>query len=356
MANFTLTDISGALSRVLDVPPGHPAVARFAGQLEAFVNGNPDLQRSGLGGSGFQSMAMSNLPPEVADLMNPTKVQEIQRQQAERANVTSSDAAAFSKLGITALGDRATAGTTGRSAERASSASFDSIGANGNWNTPAGMAQMRDYALQKGVSWAANNPEILKLGPAAIDVLARTGLRKEVYTGLTKDAGLSSKGAIGIADILHKNGKDPNTAGEEVKKNLIDINNQAYTHAVDELGKVQMNPNATEEQKQAARERTRQTGEEAGKADPTKAELVRRNNELMGVAVQKNDASHKVEKSQEKLTATQSASTATQTASTQAATEVRVGALSAINGASTTPPVSNRPANGSPPRPAGATP
>ena len=185
---------------------------------------------------------------------------------------------------------------------RSSGARYD--GMNGSALTQLQL-QTRDYAIRQGVLWAADNKDILKLGPAAIDVLARTGLRKDVYTGLTKEAGLSAKGAIGIADMLDKRGKDANAAGNELKKSLLEIGDPKYTAAINKLGEIQLKPGATAEEKAAAVENVKKAGAEAAKRSPKAAKAVHKTNDLLEHAA----ASHGT---QAASTATQATSTATQ--------------------------------------------
>jgi hypothetical protein len=192
---------------------------------------------------------------------------------------------------------------------RSSGARYD--GMNGSALTQVQL-QTRDYAIRQGVLWAADNKDILKLGPAAIDVLVRTGLRKDVYTGLTKEAGLSAKGAIGMADMLDKDGKDANAAGNELKKSLLEINDPGYTAAVSKLGELQLKPRATEQEKAAAVENVKKAGAKAAKRNPKAAATIQKTNYTLEHAAAKHGA-------QAASTATQATSTATQ--ATSAATQ-----------------------------------
>jgi hypothetical protein len=170
---------------------------------------------------------------------------------------------------------------------RSSGARYD--GMNGTALTQLQL-QTRDYAIRQGVLWAADNKDILKLGPAAIDVLARTGLRKDVYTGLTKEAGLSAKGAIGMADMLDKDGKDANLAGNELKKSLLEINDPRYTAAVSKLGEIQLKPGATSEEKAAGIENVKKAGVKAAKRNPKAAAAVQKTNDMLEHAAAKHQA------------------------------------------------------------------
>jgi hypothetical protein len=204
---------------------------------------------------------------------------------------------------------------------RSSGARYD--GMNGAGLTQIQM-QTRDYAIKQGVFWAADNKDILKLGPAAIDVLARTGLRKDVYTGLTKEAGLSAKGAIGIADMLDKDGKDANAAGNELKKSLLAINDPKYTAAVAKLGELQLKPGATEQEKATAVENVKKAGAEALRRNPKAATTVQKTNEILEHAATRHGA--------------QATSTATQAADTQTDVDANKRGLAALNGTASPAP------------------
>lgn len=131
MVRFTLAEISGALSRVLSVAPDSAVIGRFAGQLEHSINSRPDLQKSGLGGSGFQTLVLSQLPTEVADLMNPAKLQEMQRRQAENANPTGAQPATPETIAASLLDRRSLVSGDDRqgSRERAASSATEGLSA-----------------------------------------------------------------------------------------------------------------------------------------------------------------------------------------------------------------------------------
>jgi hypothetical protein len=114
-----------------------------------------------------------------------------------------------------------------------SSARYDgmALGAKGDWSSPAGQAYMRDYAMQQGLPWAANNPELLRLGPAAIKVLADVHLSQQTYDGLTKEAAFRAKDVVTVAKFAKETNTDPNDLGNTLKQN-----NRAL--ATDENGKV----------------------------------------------------------------------------------------------------------------------
>jgi hypothetical protein len=79
-----------------------------------------------------------------------------------------------------------------------SSAAFDGIASMSSsglsrYDTPAGQAEMRNYAMEQGLHWAADKPELLRLGPAAIKTFADMKFERESYRALREDAGTSPK-------------------------------------------------------------------------------------------------------------------------------------------------------------------
>lgn len=179
-------------------------------------------------------------------------------------------------------------GTDSSSGEAASSRRFDGI--NGLAGLTPSEKLTHSYAIQQGVTWAADNRDILKLGPAAIDVLKQTQLRKDVYEGLTKEAGLSAKGTIGIAKMAHDRGEDANEAGTEIKDSLKTMNDKAVTKAVDDCGKLQMDPKATPEQKEAAKKEVGSRVEEHVKTHHEHAKEGEKLKKRMGIEKKNTEA------------------------------------------------------------------
>jgi hypothetical protein len=257
----------------------------------------------------------------------------MQRRQAESANVTSATFAAFARAGFAPFGERQSVAGAGEQAS--SGARYDGIS---SASLNATQIQTRNYAIQQGVLWAADNPEILKLGSAAIDILKQTQLRKDVFDGLTKEAGLSARGAVGIAKMAKDRGEDANQAGTEIKESLKAFNDEALKKAVEDRAALEIDPKATDEQKKAASKNVDDTVEKAVKRDPAKAHHGDAIKKRLGTAV-KNAAAE--------------AALAPETAKT---VNANAAGLNALNGASAPPPAPERPASVQPPRPAAASP
>jgi hypothetical protein len=208
---FSLADISSALSRIFALPPNHAGLAKLSGMLQKTVNEKPEFQKTGLQGGGFQSLAMSNLPADLMALLDPAKQEQIQREQAEKTNMYSADGIAARNALETALGRR---GQTADAGITKNSSRYDGIvestGNVNRYDTDAGKAEMRAYAIEQGVPWVGSVPEILRLGPAAVKAFADVQLRQESYNRLVKDAGFEAKDVVTLAKFAKEKGVDAN--------------------------------------------------------------------------------------------------------------------------------------------------
>ncbi len=98
---FTLTEISGAVSRTLNLSPDLPAVGAMAARLEYIINQTPEFQQAGLQGDGIRALVMSSVTSDVMQLLDPATREAAMKAQMERANVTGSEGAAFARaLGL----------------------------------------------------------------------------------------------------------------------------------------------------------------------------------------------------------------------------------------------------------------
>lgn len=138
------------------------------------------------------------------------------QRDAMKAGVNQLDRAQMLKLneGLARIGVSAKGGLAGGNSSRFDR--LDSSSANGDWTSPAGQAQMRDLAIQKGIPWAANNRELLQLGPAAIESIAQANLNRETYSRLTNDASFSAKNVVTITDYANRTGTDANKIGNAI--------------------------------------------------------------------------------------------------------------------------------------------
>lgn len=132
---------------------------------------------------------------------------------AERANVTSADFAAATRgQDRHAANGRFSAIITGDIVERGREALPDGQAANGNltFEQARNMAAARAMASELGMPWAANNPELLKLGPAAIKTLHEAGVQRERFERMTGDkVGFRASTAVAIAAFAKRHNLTP---------------------------------------------------------------------------------------------------------------------------------------------------
>ncbi len=86
-------------------------------------------------------------------------------------------------------------------AERASSSRFDGMG--GDRLTQGDLqniAAARSLARDLGMPWAANNPDLLRLGPSAIRTLHDAGVQRQTFERMTSErVGIRAETAVGMA-------------------------------------------------------------------------------------------------------------------------------------------------------------
>jgi hypothetical protein len=98
----------------------------------------------------------------------------------------------------------------GRGDDSNSGARYDGMGSIGDWNSPAGQAQMRELAVKSGIGWAAHNPGLLRMGPSAIQALAESHLKEENYKTLKNRLDFSDKDVVAGAKYSNRNHVDYN--------------------------------------------------------------------------------------------------------------------------------------------------
>lgn len=222
---LSFTDVSRAVSLVTGLPPELQEIVNLSGRVHSKIVSDPSLRTAQLGQENIKSLIFSNMPPEVLDLMDPAKRAEVQRVQAERNNATGSAyAQAFAMAGVhgaLTMRDGARGGGS-----RETSARFDAVAnIKGDWSSPAGQSYMRDFAIQHGVPWAANNPDILRLGPSAITAMADVQLKQETFQRMTKEGQFKAKDVVTMSKFAKKEGLDANDLGNT----LVDSNRALAT-------------------------------------------------------------------------------------------------------------------------------
>ena len=103
-----------------------------------------------------------------------------------------------------------------RAALRESSAKYDGMGGERLSSSDLqNMASARAAAISYGMPWALNNPDLLKLGPAAIKTLHDAGVKKERFERMTGDkVGFRASTAVAIAAYAKKHNLTPEQTNE----------------------------------------------------------------------------------------------------------------------------------------------
>jgi len=78
------------------------------------------------------------------------------------------------------------------------------------------MAEMRKFAMKEGVPWVGNNPDLLRLGPAAIETIAETKLTQESFQRLKTEAEFKAKDVVNLARFARDRKLDANQLSGEV--------------------------------------------------------------------------------------------------------------------------------------------
>jgi hypothetical protein len=223
---YSLAEISGAISRVTGLAPAE--ISDLSGQLYSDLRNNPSLRMAGLDSAAVMAYVAMHLTGDVAEKMDPVKREALLREQAKNANSTS--AAAQGNL-VFVNGQWVSAESSGGARAGGSEARRSYSELPGEWTT----AKLQGLAEKLGVGWAANNPELLRLGPAAIQALADVHLKQENYQRLTGEFGLTSKETVETAKYAKKAGVDLNAATEqaaEVRHQLPADQQKTFTDSI----------------------------------------------------------------------------------------------------------------------------
>lgn len=223
---YGLAEITGAISRVTGLAPEE--ISNLSGQLYNDMRTNPSLRMAGLDNAAVMAYVATHLTGDVAEKMDPAKREALRREQARNANPTS--AAAQGNL-VFINGQWVSAGSTGGMRSGGSDTRRSYGGLPGEWTT----AKLQGLAEKLGVGWAANNPELLRLGQAAIQALADVHLKQENYQRLIGEFGLTSKETVETAKHAKKAGVDLNATTEqaaEVRHQLPADQQKTFTDSI----------------------------------------------------------------------------------------------------------------------------
>ncbi len=308
---FTLHDVGAAISKQLGLSPESHEVAGLAGKLHAFVNNSVALRASGLDGADFRTLVISNLTPEIARAMDPSQAARIRLEQQQAGVGTVGNVLALGS-GMRHMVNGVLVGDTEE--RQATSATYARAFGGNDPSLTSFEKLTRNYALQQGVMWAADNREILKLGTGAIDIIKQTHLRQETLTSL-KDAGFSTKASVGIASMLHEHGKDANKDGQVLASKVKELGDPDITAAIEARAKLQIPaPNETPEQAQArtgqipaADDQIRDTANAHIQKKLQDAAKVKDVTDTLGIKLEQNAATQKNENGQTTATADRNA-------------------------------------------------
>ncbi|WP_298242025.1 hypothetical protein [uncultured Bradyrhizobium sp.] len=190
------------LAERVPTPPAEVA-ALITNQVKSAIKALPLSQVANMTpGSGVLATAASAGVEQYLGMLTPAQ------REAAKVGVNPLDPVAMLKSNA-ALNQIGGAGGFSRSAE-GSSARYDGIGSSGDWSSPAGQAQMRELAIKSGIGWAANNPDLLRLGPAAIQTLAQSHLKEENYKVLKNRLEFSDRDVVAGARYSNRHHLDYN--------------------------------------------------------------------------------------------------------------------------------------------------
>jgi hypothetical protein len=295
----SLAEIQAAIEAVMlrlssGKSPDASLAASLAGNIQTTVN-DPKSGIGVLGGSEFERLVTERAPKLNETVNDPAAQRAAAKAELDRTNVSG---VPLSNAARAALDFARFAEARGsRESKDGGGARFDSMGSSNDWSSAAGQAQMRELAIKSGLGWAADNPDLLRMGPAAIQVLADVKLREDTFKHMTK-AGMSKESVVGFANMSRKNGDDPETTNKnahQLSTDLETIGSSKYTGAVNDYLKLQgPDTRATPAQIEAAKKKIQDAGAEVVKQDPSKAPQVEDSQKLLKVKTeQKNEADNR---------------------------------------------------------------
>lgn len=104
-----------------------------------------------------------------------------------------------------------------------------------NISSPMGAMQLAQFAAQQGVGWAKDKPELMALGPQAIQALADAKLSQASFERLEKDAGFTARDVVDLAKFAKKKDIDSNKLSGDVATLLKGLPKEERAAARDDL-------------------------------------------------------------------------------------------------------------------------
>lgn len=221
-------------------PPGDVA-AIIANHVKGTIQGLSLSQVANMSpGSGELGSAAVQAVNQFVNSLTPAQ------RDAVKAGVNPLDSAAMMKL---AAGFRSDPANFERLAVRDGADSSTKYSGLGNQALTPTQLQARDIAIKSGLGWAADNRELLSLGPSAMQALADVHLHKDSYERF-RNGGLTAKTVVEGARYAKKLGIDLNQASrdyEATHNQLNEADKREHNHAVDGLYRSHNAPQAEQE-------------------------------------------------------------------------------------------------------------
>jgi len=210
---ITADQVTQAIVQLMRGPSGDGAVdnalaSTLAGQVLPVVQKQFAGKSSSELGTEPAFRSLVSLHIATAQQTDPNVV----RLAAMRHNITSADHSAAERAGLhggSAHG-RFAAFVTGVSVEGRGMPGLAATNGNLTVEQARDMAAARTLATQLGMPWAANHPDLLKLGPAAIKALHDVGVQRERFERMTGDkVGFKAETAVAIARFAKRHNLTP---------------------------------------------------------------------------------------------------------------------------------------------------
>ena len=222
---------------------------------------------------------------------------EAARLEAQNGGRMGAHTALFPGNSIRGRGD-----TDNGSGETASSRRFDGI----NQGYTETQKQALDLAHKVGLGWAANNPDLLRLGPSAIQALADVHLRQDSYERF-KNGGLGVKAIVAGARYAKKHHIDYNEASkayEDTHQSLAPADQKVHSEAITKFNESAGRPNATPADEETAKKELNKKMDELKDRNPSAKQKIEHEQKVLKTV---KEQEHAVTANTEKKQATRDA-------------------------------------------------
>jgi hypothetical protein len=124
----------------------------------------------------------------------------------------------------------------------------DALYSGTDWGSEAGKRYMRAYAQDRGMGWAVDHPDLLRLGPGAIDTLKAVHFHRQTFERMQHEGGFAAKDIVDLADYAKRHNLDANKLGNvstDTVRTLGDSNPQEekkWRELISEVGRHKDDP------------------------------------------------------------------------------------------------------------------